>query len=666
MLFFLISLLINPQYPTHGMGAKFTPENIAKRYLLSKSEIKKMSNTDIPSKVDLCNELPRVETQGAQGSCVAWAVGYYYKTFQETKEKGLNANEKDNICSPTFIYNQINSGNDNGSFPLDAANLIRTSGCASWTDMPYDDTDTETLPNITQQLSALKMRSKGLKMFYHRANSATTGKRYTPVDDDTIQAMKAHLASGDAFVISIPIFDDFHTSHSGFYDLGEDAVTERNGGHALVVCGYDDAAGDGKGGFRIKNSWGTNWGVDGLSYLSYDFMKYFSGEALYMIDRIDYKPKVVAEIKIDDIPRSQLNFMTLGEEGHAPLVDFLSGDFRTGFDQIIDLTDMKATSFRNYYFNFLDFYPDNKKGIVRYIRIKNYDDSLIHSMDNLDLEMPDQGDVDIIPGGFGSLHYDKNGYDFSFMGGEDNKTGYLGVEFYFVKESRVWGVDFFNPHIDSKYTLSIYKTKDSFLNKDDAIYTKTGEMGGRGWYSIKVDKFIPIAKRDNLFIIVKYENEEGNVIPIDAFPVEGKDKHSYYSVDGDSFDNIEYSGKIRVRYQEYEMFKLADLKKKVDDKSVTVETSAIDEIVSTKLDCDGDGEFEINGKMCFFYEYGPHTFYVKSINKKGEWNITPVLVELVRPKPNEGAACNYSNGSNNSYIFMLFLVILFIRKRKIS
>ncbi|HYX35329.1 MAG TPA: C1 family peptidase [Oligoflexus sp.] len=40
------------------------------------------------------------------------------------------------------------------------------------------------------------------------------------------------------------------------------------GGHAVLVCGYDDT----KGALIIRNSWGEDWGEGGYGYLPYDFV----------------------------------------------------------------------------------------------------------------------------------------------------------------------------------------------------------------------------------------------------------------------------------------------------------------------------------------------------------------------------------------------------------
>jgi hypothetical protein len=51
--------------------------------------------------------------------------------------------------------------------------------------------------------------------------------------------------------------------------------------HAVAVVGYDDTW-LGVGGFKIVNSWGTDWGCYGYAWLSYDFVRQYAWEAWWM------------------------------------------------------------------------------------------------------------------------------------------------------------------------------------------------------------------------------------------------------------------------------------------------------------------------------------------------------------------------------------------------
>ncbi len=541
-LFIIISALVKTT------GALTTDESIAKKYLLPKDKLTKLASLPLPSKVDLCDKLPAVISQGYQGSCVAFASGYYYKTFQEFKEKNFDLTDNKNICSPAFVYNQINSGNDDGSFPLDALRLLRTSGCASLSDMPYNPNDITTLPSKEQMMKALPNKSDDLFFFYHRGNNPTSGKRTIPLTDTEINAMKGHLNNGDIFVISIPSFYNLYDVSGNFYDLPNNFNDPQTGGHALVVCGYDDSVGNGKGGFRIKNSWGTDWAENGLAYLSYNFMRNYSAEAMFMTDRINYTPKTVADIDINNIPRTHLKMFFLGNEGKSPVFDFLSVDLRKGFNSIVDLSDLSFEN-NNILFNMFDIYEDENIANISKLTIKDYQtgEEILNFNNKLPLNVNDFGDVDFTTDEYYSLHYDLNGLDYSTMGGIDNKIGYLGVFFRFVEEGTLSNIDFYNPHQNTKYTLTIYEDIDVDFKPIGEILTKEGMIEQVGWHSIAVIDKIYIKNKSRYYVVIKYENEEGSVVPIDSFYVDKNYSNSYYSKDGTTFEQLEYSGKIRVR-----------------------------------------------------------------------------------------------------------------------
>ena len=64
---------------------------------------------DMPPEHDLSEFLPEVGNQGKQGSCVAWATGYYLKSFQENYEDDENGILANN--------NEMSESNNSGSSP---------------------------------------------------------------------------------------------------------------------------------------------------------------------------------------------------------------------------------------------------------------------------------------------------------------------------------------------------------------------------------------------------------------------------------------------------------------------------------------------------------------------------------------------------------------------
>lgn len=242
-----------------------------------------MASSELPSSVDLSDGLPPVGYQGNQSSCVGWAVGYYYKTFQEKKQYGWDVTKTLHQFSPAFIYNQRPISDcdiDDGMTIPSAFAILMEKGVATLAVFPYDDDDSCTQPNEWQLEAALPYRAKNYSYFFLGQGNA---------NESVLIDMKRWLASGDTFVIAIPVYENFfHITSPYIYD----AVRGRYvGGHALQVVGYDDdIGGKGIGGFKIVNSWGTPWGDGGYAYLSYNFVKRYAWEAWWMADRLEELP----------------------------------------------------------------------------------------------------------------------------------------------------------------------------------------------------------------------------------------------------------------------------------------------------------------------------------------------------------------------------------------
>ena len=71
-------------------------------------------------------------------------------------------------------------------------------------------------------------------------------------------------------MFGISVFDSFMSESTALSGIVPDPnLTERLlGGHALACVGFDDS----KGCFIFRNSWGTNWGLNGYGYISYNYL----------------------------------------------------------------------------------------------------------------------------------------------------------------------------------------------------------------------------------------------------------------------------------------------------------------------------------------------------------------------------------------------------------
>ena len=273
----------------HGLGCIPTPAETLPKW--PKIDAKKLNEdliskgiTALPTQIDLSANLPPIGDQGRQGSCTAWATGYYYKTFQEGKEQAWSVTSTAHQFSPAFIYNQINGGRDYGSSIPDALQLLVNKGCDTLAVFPYNQYDYLTQPNPDQLQLALPFKAKSYANVCVGQGSCT---------DDTINTLKSWLANGDIFVIAMPVYSEFdYAQNNPNYVVPPHNLSDSpRGWHALAVVGYNDSlyytdtyGTRHYGAFKIANSWGPSYGYNGYTNLSYDFFKVDVNEAWTMVD----------------------------------------------------------------------------------------------------------------------------------------------------------------------------------------------------------------------------------------------------------------------------------------------------------------------------------------------------------------------------------------------
>jgi C1A family cysteine protease len=236
-----------------GLGSKIEDQKEVKE-----NEIiaEKNDKDGLPTYYSHQSDMPPVGNQGGQGSCTGWATSYY-KGFQENKD--MTMLEWGNLFySPAFIYNQINGGEDEGSYQSDAYELICDDGhCLNYT-MPYDPGDYTTQPNAAQLNEADDFTANSWSFYTSEGKNAAYAadiKNWLYTEDDCL-------------TVSMPICSDFY---SGDYNT---MAGTYYGNHALCIVGYTD------NGDKLKfiNSWGDDYGYDGYGYITYDLWDDFVDE----------------------------------------------------------------------------------------------------------------------------------------------------------------------------------------------------------------------------------------------------------------------------------------------------------------------------------------------------------------------------------------------------
>lgn len=260
----------------------------------------------LPEAVSLLRFAPKPGNQGKQGSCVAWSSAYAARTIVEAASKGIDPNSI--AFSPSFLYNQIGMDGCEGSYIQKAMEFMSQNGALPLSEFPYSDNDCSRQPNGSQTQEAANYKIHGFN-------------RLTQSEDPNginIRAVKEHLAKDAPVVIGMMVGGSFMQDMLGkkvWQPTADDHRMSGFGGHALCVIGYDDKIAGGA--FQIKNSWGPEWGDNGVAYVRYPDFKEFVREA-YGIDPL---PKAGAalnqpfdcEIGLEavDTKGKPLNYITL-------------------------------------------------------------------------------------------------------------------------------------------------------------------------------------------------------------------------------------------------------------------------------------------------------------------------------------------------------------------
>jgi len=291
-----------------------------------------------PPAEDFSSEMPPVGDQGYQGSCVAWAAGYYDKTHIEYLEKiygfppvPWDLGDPAHQISPSFIYNQINAGRDAGASIMDAQILLCDQGACMKSDFPYNPADYYSWPTESAFARAIPYRAYdawGINM----------------MEDPGVLQVKYVLAAKHSCVLGINVYANFDNieNYDYVYTVHDKSGRSR-GGHALCLVGYDDnkPTADGPGAFKFVNSWGEDWGDAGYGWISYyavhEYKAGLSQGWVYVTNDINkYTPSVIGRVKLTHPCRDRIGITFGAGTPAAPLAIYTFRRFWALQGQITD------------------------------------------------------------------------------------------------------------------------------------------------------------------------------------------------------------------------------------------------------------------------------------------------------------------------------------------
>jgi C1A family cysteine protease len=82
-----------------------------------------------------------------------------------------------------------------------------------------------------------------------------------------IEQIKDALKTGNPVVFGMTVCNDFVGYTGGVMPMPK-KTRINTGGHAMMICGYDDNLQC----YIVRNSWGQNWGISGYALIPYDYL----------------------------------------------------------------------------------------------------------------------------------------------------------------------------------------------------------------------------------------------------------------------------------------------------------------------------------------------------------------------------------------------------------
>lgn len=239
-----------------------------KRYkLLPAKKEELLEETYVPKanqkmSVDLSSEFRPIQSQGQQGSCVAFSITSVFEYVVK-----LNTKEQMDLSEAFLYYNsrKLDQGEsfdptlDQGTTFTSALKSLSQFGLAEEVYCKYNPAEWDKAPSEEAYSNAsIRKLVKALNV------------------DRSATAIKSALADGYPVLASFTLCKSFNPSSNGLIPMpSADEIQElasAEGGvnrHGMVIVGYDDKLQS----FLVRNSWGVDWGNRGYCYIPYEYIE---------------------------------------------------------------------------------------------------------------------------------------------------------------------------------------------------------------------------------------------------------------------------------------------------------------------------------------------------------------------------------------------------------
>ena len=272
----------------------------------------------LPAVYDLRDSMPKIKDQGDFGNC--WAFSVVAAASSNLIKKGIAKPNEINLSEwyiayyayhdesfemPAFSREKGKRYFDGLSEVSSTALLSRGTGFVLYDEAPYPDSSENTYkPKITQRT----FKIKNVYDFYvsdYEDSFITSSRR---------NRVKKMIMNHGAVVATIRQDDNALNEKTGAFFRGSDTASYD---HSIAIVGWDDdypkekfkAANrpSAKGAWIIRNSWGTDWGLKGYAYVSYEEGSLCHGTGY------DVEPALKNERIYQYDPLGATNFLSTGD-----------------------------------------------------------------------------------------------------------------------------------------------------------------------------------------------------------------------------------------------------------------------------------------------------------------------------------------------------------------
>ena len=239
--------------------ARDTPDARDSIYSPNKRELRRK----LPSHVDLRLRCPRVQDQGAPGTCTAHAVAAAF-AFEQRVHRAK-------VITPSRLFIFYNERALTGQTSVkcvvrlrDALKVVSKLGVCPESMWPYNE-------------DSRVLRLKPPKEAFEAAGSYKIAQYHRiPIGhlkpETFLRHLKHCLADGHPFLFGFMLYESFETEavkKSGIMPIPDRKHEKLVGGHAVMAVGYNDR----RKAVLGRNSWGTDWGINGHFWMPYELIR---------------------------------------------------------------------------------------------------------------------------------------------------------------------------------------------------------------------------------------------------------------------------------------------------------------------------------------------------------------------------------------------------------